>query len=190
MQKGSVFRDFSLLCRHGCISTIPEFFKAVKLTTRGRFAVTSMIDLALNAENKPVRLSDIARRQKMSLAYLEQIFCQLRHAELVKSVRGPGGGYLLGRPAAAITAGEIVRAVEGDVDVSQCRGEATCRGGAQCLAHGLWSELNVKMAEFLNSQTLQSIKDRNLSRTAALSGNTEHVVSLHRSARMSSSVSK
>lgn len=162
----------------------------MKLTTRGRFAVTSMIDLALNAENKPVRLSDIARRQKMSLAYLEQIFCQLRHAELVKSVRGPGGGYLLGKPAAEITAGEIVRAVEGDVDVSQCRGEASCRGGAQCLAHGLWSELNAKMAEFLNSQTLQSIKDRNLSRTAALSGNTEHVVSLHRSARVTSSVSQ
>ena len=103
------------------------------------------------------------------LAYLEQIFCQLRRASLVKSVRGPGGGYLLGRPAAEITAGEIVRAVEGDVDASQCRGEATCRGGAECLAHGLWPELNVKMAEFLNSQTLQSIKDRNLSRAAALS---------------------
>ena len=142
----------------------------MKLTTRGRFAVTSMIDLALNAESKPVRLSDIARRQQMSLAYLEQIFCQLRRAKLVKSVRGPGGGYLLGRSAEAITAGEIVRAVEGDVDVSQCRGEASCRAGAQCLAHGLWSELNYKLAEFLNSQTLQSIKDRNLSRTAALSG--------------------
>lgn len=141
----------------------------MKLTTRGRFAVTSMIDLALNAESRPVRLVDIARRQKMSLAYLEQIFCQLRRASLVKSVRGPGGGYLLGRPAAEITAGEIVRAVEGDVDASQCRGEATCRGGAECLAHGLWTELNVKMAEFLNSQTLQSIKDRNLSRAAALS---------------------
>ena len=88
----------------------------MKLTTRGRFAVTSMIDLALNAESRPVRLVDIARRQKMSLAYLEQIFCQLRRASLVKSVRGPGGGYLLGRPAAEITAGEIVRAVEGDVD--------------------------------------------------------------------------
>ena len=115
-----------------------------------------MIDLALNAENKPVRLSDIARRQKMSLAYLEQIFCQLRHAELVKSVRGPGGGYLLGKPAAEITAGEIVRAVEGDVDVSQCRGEASCRGGAQCLAHGLWSELNAKMAELANGEELSN----------------------------------
>lgn len=144
----------------------------VKLTTRGRFAVTSMIDLALYADKGPVRLADVARRQKMSLPYLEQIFCKLRRAKLVESVRGPGGGYLLARAADDITAGEIVEAVEGQVDVSQCRGGATCRGGAECLAHGLWAELNVKMAEFLNSQTLQMIKDRNISRTSELSGNT------------------
>lgn len=142
----------------------------MKLTTRGRFAVTSMIDLACNDEQGPVRLADIARRQKMSLAYLEQIFCKLRRAQIVKSVRGPGGGYMLARPASEITAGEIVEAVEGQVDVSQCRGDASCRGGAECLAHGLWSELSVVMTEFLNSQTLQMIKDRNASRTAALSG--------------------
>ena len=142
----------------------------VKLTTRGRFAVTSMIDLALYADKGPVRLADVARRQKMSLPYLEQIFCKLRRAKLVKSVRGPGGGYMLARGADDITAGEIVEAVEGQVDVSQCQGGATCRGGAECLAHGLWAELNFKMAEFLNSQTLQMIKDRNISRTSALSG--------------------
>lgn len=141
----------------------------MKLTTRGRFAVTSMIDLACSGEQGPVRLADIARRQKMSLAYLEQIFCKLRRAQLVKSVRGPGGGYLLARAASEITAAEIVEAVEGQVDVSQCRGDGSCRGGAECLAHGLWSELSVVMAEFLNSQTLQMIKDRNASRAAALS---------------------
>ncbi len=141
----------------------------MKLTTRGRFAVTSMIDLALFARTSPVRLADVARRQKMSLPYLEQIFCKLRRAKLVKSVRGPGGGYMLAREADDITAGEIVRAVEGQVDVSQCQGGGACRGGAECLAHGLWSELNLKMAEFLNSQTLQMITDRNLSRSTALS---------------------
>lgn len=157
----------------------------MKLTTRGRFAVTSMIDLALYGEQGPVRLADIARRQKMSQAYLEQIFCKLRRAHIVKSVRGPGGGYLLARQAEDITAGEIVEAVEGQVDVSQCQGGATCRGGAECLAHGLWAELNIKMAEFLHSQTLQMIKDRNISRSAALSHPIEHVVRMPTSVRAS-----
>ena len=91
----------------------------MKLTTRGRFAVTSMIDLALYGDAGPVRLSDIARRQQISVAYLEQIFCKLRRAELVQSVRGPGGGYRLARPTDKITAGEIVSAVEGKVDATQ-----------------------------------------------------------------------
>lgn len=124
--------------------------------------MTSMIDLSLYGENGPVRLADIAKRQKMSLPYLEQIFGRLRRAKLVKSVRGPGGGYQLGRDASEISAGEIVEAVEGAKDASQCQGGAACRGGAQCLAHGLWSDLNAKMAEFLNAQTLQSIRDRSL----------------------------
>lgn len=130
----------------------------MKLTTRGRFAVTSMIDLALYGETGPVRLSDIARRQKISAAYLEQIFCRLRRSQLVQSVRGPGGGYVLSRPLAQITAGEIVRAVEEHVDATQCHGEGTCRGGAECLAHGLWSDLNRQIGAFLDSQTLASIK--------------------------------
>lgn len=146
----------------------PNRKKKVKLTTRGRFAVTSMIDLSLYAQSGPVRLSDVARRQKMSLPYLEQIFGKLRRAKLVKSVRGPGGGYMLAKNASDITAGEIVRAVEGQVDVIQCQGRATCHGGAECLAHGLWSELNAKLAEYLDSQSLQMIKDRNISRMAAL----------------------
>lgn len=124
--------------------------------------MTSMIDLSLYGEHGPVRLADIAKRQKMSLPYLEQIFGRLRRAKLVKSVRGPGGGYQLGRDASEISAGEIVEAVEGAMDASQCQGGAACRGGAQCLAHGLWSDLNAKMAEFLNAQTLQSIRDRSL----------------------------
>lgn len=132
----------------------------MKLTTRGRFAVTSMIDLALYGETGPVRLSDIARRQKISAAYLEQIFCRLRRADLVQSVRGPGGGYVLSRAMTDITAGEIVRAVEEHVDATQCHGEGTCRGGAECLAHGLWSDLNRQIGDFLDSQTLASIKSK------------------------------
>lgn len=142
-------------------------FLQMKLTTRGRFAVTSMIDLALYGEKGPVRLSDIARRQSISVAYLEQIFCKLRRAELVTSSRGPGGGYRLARGADEITAGEIVSAVEEQVDATQCKGGATCRGGAECLAHGLWSELNVRMAQFLNAQTLADIRERYEERRAA-----------------------
>ena len=124
--------------------------------------MTSMIDLSLYGENGPVRVADNSKRPNMSLPYLEQIFGRLRRAKLVKSVRGPGGGYQLGRDASEISAGEIVEAVEGAMDASQCQGGAACRGGAQCLAHGLWSDLNAKMAEFLNAQTLQSIRDRSL----------------------------
>ncbi len=150
----------------------------MKLTTRGRFAVTSMIDLALYGEEGPVRLADIARRQKMSLPYLEQIFGKLRKAGLVKSVKGPGGGYLLGRDESEISAGEIVLAVEGQMDASQCGGGATCRGGAECLAHGLWAELNRKMAEYLSSQTLEMIKANSLERHTA-AGARESAVIVH-----------
>ncbi|MCF0252971.1 MAG: Rrf2 family transcriptional regulator [Duodenibacillus sp.] len=132
----------------------------MKLTTRGRFAVTSMIDIALYGGSSPVRLADIARRQNISVAYLEQIFRQLRTDGLVVSVRGPGGGYRLARAIDQITAGEIVSSVEGHVDATQCHGGGTCRGGAECLAHGLWSELNEEIAAFLNSRTLADIKER------------------------------
>lgn len=141
--------------------------------------MTSMIDLSLYGENGPVRLADIAKRQKMSLPYLEQIFGRLRRAKLVKSVRGPGGGYQLGRDASEISAGEIVEAVEGAMDASQCQGGAACRGGAQCLAHGLWSDLNAKMAEFLNAQTLQSIRDRSLKDQAARQKVREQPIIVH-----------
>lgn len=136
----------------------------MKLTTRGRFAVTSMIDLALYAEQGPVRLVDIARRQHISLAYLEQIFCKLRRAKLVRSIRGPGGGYQLGREASLISAADIVEAVEGRMDASQCHGTGACRGGSVCLGHALWNELNEEIANFLRAQSLESIKNRGAQR--------------------------
>ena len=129
----------------------------MKLTTRGRFAVTSMIDLALYGGEHPIRLCDIASRQHISVPYLEHIFARLRRAELVVSVRGPGGGYLLARPKEEITAGEIVSALDGQVEETKCRGGASCLGGAECLAYGLWTDMNHHVAEFLYSRTLADI---------------------------------
>lgn len=132
----------------------------MKLTTRGRFAVTSMIDLALYGDAGPVRLSDIARRQQISVAYLEQIFCKLRRAELVQSVRGPGGGYRWhGRPTKSPPEKLSLRWKVRLMPRSAAGAQAAA-GGAECLAHGLWSELNDRMAEFLNTQTLSDIRDR------------------------------
>ena len=148
------------LCAFSGPRTPGKSTEPMKLTTRGRFAVTSMIDLALYGTKDPVRLSDIARRQQISVTYLEQIFCKLRRADLVVSSRGPGGGYRLARSLDRITAGEIVSAVEGKVDATQCRGDGSCRGGAECLAHGLWSELNSTLANFLNARTLSDIVER------------------------------
>lgn len=132
----------------------------MKLTTRGRFAVTSMIDLSMYEEKGPVRLCDIARREQISIAYLEQLFLKLRRANLVKSSRGPGGGYRLARGASEITAGEIVAAVEDENDEKFCYGTGQCRRGAECLARGLWTDLNHQVTSFLNSQTLTSIREK------------------------------
>ncbi len=132
----------------------------MKLTTRGRFAVTSMIDIALYGENGPVRLADIARREQISVAYLEQIFGRLRQANLVTANRGPGGGYRLSRAPEDISAGQIVRAVEESLDATSCYGTGQCRGGAECLAHGLWSDMNRLLTSFLDGQSLAEIKTR------------------------------
>lgn len=132
----------------------------MKLTTRSRFAVTSMIDLALYAEKEPVRIADIARREQISVAYLEQIFIKLRKAGLVKSVRGPGGGYQLSRAATEITAGEIVDAVEEPPEDMLCNVSVTCHRGAECLTHCLWADLDNQIAKFLNNQTLADIQKK------------------------------
>ena len=112
----------------------------MKLTTKGRFAVTAMVDIAMRARESdaPVPIAQVAERQKISLAYLEQIFCRLRRAGLVESTRGPAGGYKLSEPASQITIDRIVLAVDENMDTTQCRGEGTCLGGAACLTHHLW----------------------------------------------------
>ena len=126
----------------------------MRLTTKGRFAVTAMIDLALNSGDGPVTLAVISERQKISLSYLEQLFGRLRRYGLVESVRGPGGGYCLARPDADITIADVVRAVDEMLDATQCGGLQNCRQAQRCMTHELWSTLNDRIYEFLSSVTL------------------------------------
>ena len=126
----------------------------MRLTTKGRFAVTAMIDLALNSGDGPVTLAAISERQKISLSYLEQLFGRLRRYGLVESVRGPGGGYCLARPDADITIADVVRAVDEMLDATQCGGLQNCRQAQRCMTHELWSTLNDRIYEFLSSVTL------------------------------------
>ncbi len=132
----------------------------MRLTTKARFAVTAMIDIALYNNGRPVTLTQISQRQKISVAYLEQIFCKLRRAQLVRSMRGPGGGYHLMYPAEEISVRSIIDAVEEDIDARQCRGDGSCQGDAACLTHHLWEGLNEVTTKYLDGVTLASlIKD-------------------------------
>lgn len=132
----------------------------MRLTTKGRFAVTAMIDLALREHGGPVTLASISQRQNISLSYLEQLFGKLRRNELVESTRGPGGGYSLGRKAEDITVADIISAVDEPLDATMCGGRENCRAdGGRCLTHDLWAALNVHMFDFLSSVNLQTLVD-------------------------------
>ena len=137
----------------------------MRLTTKGRFAVTAMIDLALRQSNGPVTLAAISQRQQISLSYLEQLFGKLRRNDLVESVRGPGGGYCMARPMDQITVADIVRAVDESFDATQCGGREDCKGDNPCMTHELWSTLNAKIYEYLTSVTLFELVDRQLRKT-------------------------
>ncbi|MBK8972235.1 MAG: Fe-S cluster assembly transcriptional regulator IscR [Hahellaceae bacterium] len=126
----------------------------MRLTTKGRYAVTAMLDLALHAEQGPVSLADIAARQTISLSYLEQLFARLRKQKLVQSIRGPGGGYLLFRAPEQISVAHIIDAVDESVDATQCRKMGNCARGEQCLTHDLWAELTDHIHQFLSNITL------------------------------------
>ena len=132
----------------------------MRLTTKGRFAVTAMVDLALRQGRGPVTLSAISERQHISLSYLEQLFGKLRRQSLVSSVRGPGGGYNLGKPAQNISVADIIAAVDEVVDATQCGGKENCLDDRRCMTHELWTALNVKMHEYLSSVTLQDLVDQ------------------------------
>ena len=126
----------------------------MRLTTKGRYAVTAMLDLTIHADDKPVSLSEISERQSISLSYLEQLFSKLRQSELVSSVRGPGGGYRLGRSSEDIYIAQIIEAVNESVDTTNCQGKGDCQGGEICLTHALWDELTAEIHNFLNGISL------------------------------------
>ena len=132
----------------------------MRLTTKGRFAVTAMLDVALHADNGPVTLAAIADRQKISLSYLEQLFGKLRRNGLVDSVRGPGGGYQLARATEAMTIADIIRAVDEPIDATQCGGRENCHDDKRCMTHELWAGLNAHIYGFLRGVTLAEMVRR------------------------------
>lgn len=132
----------------------------MRLTTKGRYAVTAMLDLALHADAGPISLADISSRQEISLSYLEQLFAKLRRNELVSSVRGPGGGYRLSRGSEEIYVAEIVDAVNESVDATGCGGLNDCQDGDICLTHTLWCDLSKQIHNFLSDISLLSLVER------------------------------
>lgn len=132
----------------------------MRLTTKGRYAVTAMLDLALHAGKGPITLSDISRRQGISLSYLEQLFSRLRKQGLVDSTRGPGGGYRLGKPAEEIAVSDVIIAVDESVDATRCGGQENCQGEQRCLTHELWCELSEQIYEFLGGISLANLVQR------------------------------
>ena len=132
----------------------------MRLTTKGRYAVTAMLDLALNETRGPIRLAAISERQGISLSYLEQLFAQLRRRGLVRSVRGPGGGYRLKRGAEAISVAEVIAAVNEDTDATRCGGKGDCHEGGICLTHHLWMDLSGQIRAFLDDISLGDLVQR------------------------------
>jgi Rrf2 family transcriptional regulator, iron-sulfur cluster assembly transcription factor len=152
----------------------------MRLTTKGRFAVTAMIDLALRQGKGPVTLSGISQRQAISLSYLEQLFGKLRRHEIVESIRGPGGGYSLARRADKVTVADIIIAVDEPLDATQCGGKENCHGadaatGTRCMTHELWATLNEKMVDYLDSVSLQDLVDQQKQKNSE-----QNVVHVHR----------
>jgi Rrf2 family transcriptional regulator, iron-sulfur cluster assembly transcription factor len=134
----------------------------MRLTTKGRYAVTAMLDLAFHSQTKPVTLTDIATRQTISLSYLEQLFARLRKAGMVKGVRGPGGGYTLSRNALEINIAEIIEAVDEPVDSTKCGGKSNCHNDQPCLTHDLWMGLSDQIREYLKQISLGQLLQRDV----------------------------
>lgn len=129
----------------------------MRLTTKGRFAVTAMLDLALQEVDKPVTLAGISERQGISLSYLEQLFSRLRRNGLVKSVRGPGGGYRLAKQQNELSVSDIISAVDELIDATQCGGQENCHDERRCMTHDLWASLNEKILEYLSGVSLADL---------------------------------
>lgn len=145
--------------------SIVKFYKAmednfVRLTTKGRYAVTAMLDLAFHSQKSPVTLTDIATRQTISLSYLEQLFARLRKAGMVTGVRGPGGGYQLSRDPKLISIAAIISAVDEQLDSTKCGGKSNCHNSQPCLTHDLWMGLSEQIHDYLDGISLAEILDR------------------------------
>ncbi len=132
----------------------------MRLTTKGRYAVTAMLDLALHEGKGPIALAEISARQGISLSYLEQLFSRLRKKELVSSTRGPGGGYHLGKPVDKISVADVIGAVDESVDATKCGGDKNCQGDDRCLTHELWQELSEQIYIFLSGISLADLVNR------------------------------
>ena len=132
----------------------------MRLTAKGRYAVTAMLDLALHDNQGPISLADISQRQTISLSYLEQLFAKLRKGSLVTSVRGPGGGYELERSAGSIFVAEIIDAVDESLDSTKCGGTGDCQAGETCLTHHLWEDLSTKIHSFLEGISRADIGEK------------------------------
>ncbi len=141
----------------------------MRLTTKGRFAVTAMLDLALRHQHGPVTLAGIGARQSISLSYLEQLFGKLRRHALVESVRGPGGGYCLARASDKVSVADIILAVDEPLDATHCSGMENCREDKRCITHNLWATLNEKLYEYLDSVTLQALVTEHLAKNGNVS---------------------
>jgi len=141
----------------------------MKLTTKGRYAVTAMLDLALYGEDMPITLSDISKRQGISLSYLEQLFSRLRRNDLVVSTRGPGGGYQLSRASSDIVIADVITAVDESVDATRCQGQGNCHKAQQCITHDLWVDLSEQIHSFLSGINLAQLVERRTAREQLLS---------------------
>ena len=129
----------------------------MKLTTKGRYAIIAMLDLAMYGDALPVPLRDVSNRQNISLSYLEQLFSKLRLSTLVKSIRGPGGGYILDKGASEINLYQIIIAVDENIDQTQCGGAMNCNNDKPCLTHFIWTDLNRKINDYMKGITLNDV---------------------------------
>jgi len=139
---------------------IPERGVQMRLTTKGRYAVTAMVELALNQDKGRISLAEIAERHGISQSYLEQLFAALRRQNLVDGTRGPGGGYRLGRPRAEISVADVIDAVDESVDATRCRGKRNCQGDHGCITHDLWEELSAQIRLYLSSVSLETVVNK------------------------------
>jgi len=161
----------------------------MRLTTKGRFAVTAMIDLALHHGSGPVTLAEISGRQRISLSYLEQLFGKLRRHHLVESVRGPGGGYCLAKDLGAVSVTDIILAVDEPIDATQCGGKENCHDDQKCLTHDLWAALNERIFDYLGAVSLRQLVDAQNAKEAAKQSGVSQVRDMRDTAKRTTPVS-